>query len=183
MKIAPLTPRDAPEYRALMLEAYATGADAFTATVEEREAEPLSWWERRIAGDDGQRQAFGAFVDGRLVGSVALEYNSRPKTRHSVLLIGMYVRPAERRRGIGAALVRAVIEAARARADVEVLRLTVTDGNRAALRLYRALGFTEWGVEPKSIRTRDGFRGKVHMSLVLADAVPPADPSNAGGTP
>lgn len=48
-----------------------------------------------------------------------------------------------------------------------MLSLTLTEGNEPALRLYRAVGFTTWGIEPMAIRTAAGFKGKVHMSLAL----------------
>jgi GNAT superfamily N-acetyltransferase len=169
MRIAMLTAADAPDYRALMLEAYTHAADAFTSTAEERAAEPPSWWERRIAGEHGRSQAFGAFDRDRLVGTVALEYTAKPKTRHSALVIGMYVRPGWRGRGVGAALLRAAVDAARARPGIEVLRLTVTEGNGFALRLYRSAGFTAWGTEPHAIRTPEGFKGKVHMAMRLGE--------------
>jgi hypothetical protein len=48
-----------------------------------------------------------------------------------------------------------------------VLTLTLTEGNEPALRLYKSLGFSVWGVEPLAIRTKSGIKGKVHMSLAL----------------
>jgi RimJ/RimL family protein N-acetyltransferase len=167
MRITTLTAADAPAYRDLMLEAYTQAADAFTSTAQERAAEPLSWWERRIASADGLSESFGAFQEQQLVGTVALEYSAKPKTCHSVLVIGMYLRPLVRRQGIGTQLMRAAIAAARARPQVCVLRLTVTEGNESALRLYNAVGFSAWGTEPHAIRTPTGFKGKVHMSLLL----------------
>jgi RimJ/RimL family protein N-acetyltransferase len=65
---------------------------------------------------------------------------------------------------------QAAIAAAAARADVRVLRLTVTEGNEAAIRLYESVGFTSWGVEPQAIRTPSGYKGKVHMCMSLAGA-------------
>jgi RimJ/RimL family protein N-acetyltransferase len=165
MHIARLTASDAPAYRELMLEAYEQAADAFTSTVEERSREPLSWWERRIASPDGLSECFGAFVENSLVGTVTLEYSMKPKTRHSALLIGMYLRPANRGSGAAGALVNAAIAAAVARPEVLSLRLTVTEGNEPAIRLYKSVGFIAWGTEPQAIRTPSGFKGKVHMSL------------------
>lgn len=173
MRVALLTTSDAPRYRDLMLEAYAQAADAFTSTAAERAAEPPGWWEQRIASPDGLSQSFGAFAGDRLVGTVALEYSAKPKTCHSALVLGMYVQPSARRRHAGMALLQAAVAAARARPGIEVLRLTVTEGNEAAIRLYRALGFSAWGVEPQAIRTAGGFRGKVHMCLRLGDGTGP----------
>lgn len=168
MNIASLTASNGPQYRALMLEAYDRAADAFTSTADERAAEPLSWWIERMAAPSGLSQSFGAFDGRRLVGTVALEYSAKPKTRHSALVIGMYVQPDSRRRGAGVRLMHAAIAAARARPGILTLRLTVTEGNEPALRLYESVGFLAWGVEPMAIHTPSGYRGKVHMALQLS---------------
>ena len=174
MHITRLTASDATEYRALMLEAYEQAADAFTSTAAERSHEPLSWWERRIASPDGLSESFGAFAGKSLVGTVAIEYSAKPKTRHSALLIGMYLRPANRGSGAAGALVKAALEAAEARPEIRGIRLTVTEGNEQAIRLYKSVGFMAWGTEPQAIRTPTGFKGKVHMSLVFPRAAPAA---------
>ena len=171
MRIALLAAPDAPQYRELMLEAYERAADAFTSTAEERAREPLIWWEKRIGNADGLNESFGAFEGESLVGTVALEYSSKPKTRHSALIIGMYVVPAHRGRGVAAALLQAAIGAAKARSEIQGLRLTVTEGNEPAIRLYTSKGFAAWGTEPRAIRTDAGFKGKVHMSLLLPRVV------------
>ena len=150
-----------------MLEAYVQAADAFTSTAEERQAEPMSWWVNRIAAPSGLSLSFGAFAAQHLMGTVALEFSAKPKTQHSALVIGMYVKPQARRLGAGALLMKAAIEAAAAKPGVQVLRLTVTEGNEAAIRLYQSVGFTTWGTEPLAIRTPSGFRGKVHMFMRL----------------
>ena len=170
MHVTTLTASDAQQYRDLMLEAYVQAADAFTSTAEERQAEPMSWWVNRIAAPSGLSQSFGAFQDEQLVGTVALEFSAKPKTRHSALVIGMYVMPHVRGLGAGALLMQAAIAAAAARPEVRSLRLTVTEGNGPAQRLYEAVGFVPWGVEPQAIRTPSGYKSKVHMSMQLAGA-------------
>ncbi len=167
MHITALAPTDAAAYRALMLEAYEQAPDAFTTTAAERRAEPESWWVRRIGSADGPASSFGAWEGDRLVGTVALEYALKPKTRHAALLLGLYVQPAARGRGVGLALMQAAIAAASARSEVLALNLTLTEGNAAALRLYRACGFVAWGTQPHAIRTASGLQGKVHMVLAL----------------
>lgn len=169
MHITRLTAADAVEYRSLMLLAYEKAADAFTSTPEERAAEPTSWWANRIGtgAADARTIAFGAFHEGQLVGTVALEFAAKPKTRHKALLIGMFVSDAARRLGAGKALVRAAVEHARTRAGLVVMTLTVTDGNEPAIRLYESSGFKAFGTEPLAILTPSGFKSKVHMWLDL----------------
>lgn len=168
-KVRRLAASDAAAYRDLMLHAYAAAPDAFTSTPEERAREPLEWWVRRIGGPAALAIAFGAFdVDGTLVGAVALEGSAKPKNRHKAHLIGMFVRETARGGGTGGALVAAALAHAREALAIEAVDLTVTEGNEAALRLYRACGFREWGVEPKAVLTPGGFRAKVHMTCDFA---------------
>ncbi len=172
LHVAMLGVADVLPYRALMLQAYGLAADAFTSTVDERAAQPLAWWEKRIASPDGLSQCYGAFDADDLVGTVALEYSPRAKTQHSAWVIGMYVKAEARRRGAGLLLMQAAIAAANTRPNLCQLRLTVTEGNHAALQLYERVGFVAWGTEPMAIKTSTGFKAKVHMALVLAGGEP-----------
>lgn len=170
MQVTLLVAADLPRYRELMLHAYRAAPDAFTSTVEERAAEPDSWWLHRIADPSGRSLVFGAFNDGRLVGTVTVEFGFRPKTRHKARLIGMFVHESSRGAGAGAMLVRAALAAARERPHVRVVTLTVTEGNAPAVRLYERFGFRQFGVEPMAIATPRGFRSKVHMWLPLGES-------------
>ena len=168
MHVAVLSASDAQQYRALMLHAYEHAADAFTSTVEERAREPESWWIQRIADPTGMAIAFGAFEGTALVGTVALEFSAKPKTKHKALVIGMYVMPEWRGNGAARALLQAAIDRCKSRGDILVVQLTVTEGNEPAVALYRSAGFQPFGTEPMAIRTSGGFGAKVHMWLDLS---------------
>ena len=167
MHVAALSASDVPRYRELMLHAYAAAPDAFVATPEERAAEPESWWLRRAVDPTGLSVAFGAFHEGKLVGTVTLEFSPRPKTKHKAQLIGMFVRESCRGLGLGAALVQAALAGAGARPEVRLITLTVTEGNAPAIGLYERLGFRVFGTEPMAIATSGGYRAKVHMWLPI----------------
>jgi len=167
MRISTLTSADTATYRELMLEAFEQAPDAFTTTAAERRAEPESWWVKRIGSAEGLATCFGAWQAASLVGTVALEYSAKPKTRHSALVLGMYIQPSQRGKGIGLALMKAAIAAASSRPEVLGLTLTLTEGNEPALRLYKSVGFVVWGTQPQAIRTESGLKGKVHMSLAF----------------
>ena len=162
MTVARLTEADAPAYRALMLEAYEV-PDAFTSTPHERAAAPASFWAERVAHPQGLSVAFGAWQSGQLVGTVTLEFSDRAKTRHKAHVVGMYVRPEQQGHGAGTALLAAAMAHAQTLAHVQVLNLTVTEGNAAAMALYERAGFQAFGTEPMAVRTTDGYKAKVHM--------------------
>jgi ribosomal protein S18 acetylase RimI-like enzyme len=57
----------------------------------------------------------------------------------------------------------AALQCAESRAEVFRVILTVTEGNEAAVNLYRSAGFEAFGTEGMAIRTPEGYRAKVHM--------------------
>ncbi len=69
--------------------------------------------------------------------------------------------------GVGRALTEACIECARAAGYVQ-LELQAVAENKAALALYRSVGFAEYGRNPKGFRSRTtGWQELVLMRLEL----------------
>jgi ribosomal protein S18 acetylase RimI-like enzyme len=79
----------------------------------------------------------------------------------------MYVAHERTGRGIGAALMKALIDDARA-TRLELLVLTVTEGDGAAVRLYERCGFRSFGIEPRAIKVDGRAYSKNHMYLDLS---------------
>jgi ribosomal protein S18 acetylase RimI-like enzyme len=156
-EIRQLIPEDATAYRELMLEAYARHPEAFTASVAEREKEPLAWWEERT------RQVTGAFLLGKLAGVAGLEPDAREKTKHRAKLFGMYVAPEARRRKVGEKLVQGVLEKASSLPGMQVVYLTVMEKNHPARKLYESRGFESYGLEPMAVFENGEYLAKVHM--------------------
>src|SRR6266513_4908553 len=179
LSIKRLSPADAPAYRTLMLEAYESHPDAFTSSVSERAALPLSWWESRLAaGHEPPEMVFGAFQDSELAGAAGLSFESREKIRHKGTLFGMYVPPRFRGLGLGRQLVVAALEYARSRTGIKIVQLTVTQGNASAEALYRSCGFVQFGVEPFAVAVGSGYVSKVHMWCSVDPGVKSALPAS-----
>jgi RimJ/RimL family protein N-acetyltransferase len=94
----------------------------------------------------------GAFDGGTIVGMAGVFRMDTLKARHRARIWGMFVTPAARGRGVGAAILRAAVERARAWPGIVQVHLSVTETSEAAARLYRAMGFHECGVEPGAER-------------------------------
>lgn len=164
MDLIRLNPQHAKAYRGLMLEAYERHPDAFTSSVQERAALPLSWWEARLSeAAEPSEIVFGSFVNGELVGVAGLSFEHREKAKHKATLFGMYMRDSCRGMGLGGQLVNAALSCARSRAGVLLVQLTVTESNLAALALYQRNGFVQFGLEPYAVAVGTGFVAKVHM--------------------
>jgi ribosomal protein S18 acetylase RimI-like enzyme len=90
------------------------------------------------AGFAELRQAYG--WAGALWRAPLLELTERPIGPGQLLMDGLFVAAGARGQGLGAALVEAVMEEARARGLAEV-RLSVVEGNERARALYERMGF------------------------------------------
>ena len=164
-----LRTEEAAQWRVLRLEALRTCPTAFAMSYEEALPQDLAAFASLIPPPDGPNVLFGAFRGEVLSGSAGFRVYTTLKQRHKGQLWGVYVDPALRGRGVGAALVRAVIE--RARTHVAVLQLSVQIDNAAARALYRQLGFVPYGIERRALR----HAGKDYDDELMAmDFVGPA---------
>jgi len=141
LNIRPATPADAPviaslvrelaEYEKLLPEAKATPAD----------------FQRELESTNPVIHVLVAELDGTPVGFALYFFNfSTFVGRPGLYLEDLFVRPAERSRGIGRELLRALARIARARGCGR-MEWAVLDWNEPALRFYRSLGarqMNEW---------------------------------------
>ncbi len=131
-------------FRSLRLRALAESPDAFAQTLADAQSRPDSYWIRlaeSVTGPSGQIMLIAEEAD-RPAGLVfGLLDPTQPATGR---VGGMWVDPEARGRGVGAALLDAVVAWARAR-GLQRLELWVTEGNSAAARLYRGAGFGDTG--------------------------------------
>ncbi|ULK99962.1 GNAT family N-acetyltransferase [Bradyrhizobium sp. I71] len=154
-----LTPADASLYRGIRLEALAAHPEAYSSTLAREQGKPLAWFEERLTTSD----VFGAFCAQELVGIAGFRRVDGAKTEHKAALWGMYVRPQARKSGTGRRLVDAI--AAHAATRVEQLQLAVVSENEAALRLYAAAGFVEYGREVKALKQDGRYYDEILMAL------------------
>lgn len=123
--------------RGIRLAALRDAPYAFGSTYEREAAFDEADWLGRIASG-GSFLAYLPEVNASDPAGLAGGYPESPAT---VELVAMYVRPSARGRGVGEALVAAVIDWARAR-DAASVHLWVTETNKHARLLYERCGLT-----------------------------------------
>lgn len=108
-----------------------------------------------------------AFVDGKAVGIAGIEaVGAKYKVKHRAEF-GISVLKDYWGLGLGRALSEACIQCARDAGYVQ-LELNVVAENERAISLYRNLGFSEFGRNPRGFNSRtDGFQEVVYMMLKL----------------
>jgi ribosomal protein S18 acetylase RimI-like enzyme len=162
---------DAAAYQALRLRGLREAPEAFGSSYEEEVDRPLEMIAQRLAGRGAiESVAFGAFDEGgALVGVGGFYRESHRKARHRATVVGMYVAPEARGRGMGRALLEAVVAHARSIEGVHRLDLGVTTTNTAARELYRAFGFVSYGIQPDAYRADGQSYDTELMTLALED--------------
>ena len=150
MEVRPATADDAD----VLLEALALAADWRAGTVVRSQAEVLRdpALAHYVTGWPGPRdRGFVATVDGTSVGAAWWRFLPTDDpgygfVRSDVPEVSVGVQPAHRGRGIGTALLRAVMVAA---TDVRLAGLSLSvERDNPAMALYARLGFVEVGGEP-----------------------------------
>jgi L-amino acid N-acyltransferase YncA len=140
MRIEALTPADWPAVRAIYEQGIATG----NATLE---AEAPLWeaW-------DEEHRPYGRFVarddDEQVLGWVALTPASGRCVYEGVAEVSVYVAEDARGRGVGRALMAALIEASEA-AGIWTLQAGIHPENEASLALHHRCGFRDVGVRER----------------------------------
>jgi RimJ/RimL family protein N-acetyltransferase len=148
MEIRRLTPADAAAYREVRLAALCEHPQAFVTDHSEEAAVPFAAIEQRLASD--LSDTFGALDAGRLVAIGTLLRTARLRQRFRATIVGMYVLPEYRRRGLATRLLTACTQRAREFPEIEELTLCITLGNDAARDAYLKFGF-----QPEFIAPRD----------------------------
>jgi ribosomal protein S18 acetylase RimI-like enzyme len=155
--IRQLLDSDLDEYRRIRLATLATEPDYFGSTFTEESVRPLSHFADRLSSS----VIFGACAADRVIGVIHFRREPRATEAHKGSVQGFFVEPDWRGRGVGAALLSALLDTART--QVEQVTLTVVHGNAAAIALYERFGFTVYGIEPRARKTSRGYADQVLM--------------------
>lgn len=111
-------------------------------------------WRKRLTTNDDTQITLVATIAGEVVGNLGLTRFTRPRRAH-VGEIGLGVRDDWQGKGVGSALLQAVLDLADNWLGLRRIELTVHADNQPAIGLYRKFGFEVEGTH-RAYAIRDG---------------------------
>ena len=145
-------------WRSIRLRALREAPYAFGTTVAEASTWPAARWEAQVF----ELATFVAVVDGRDMGVARGAAHERADVRE---LVGMWVDPAVRRRGVGAQLIDTVATWAK-ESGANVLVLDVVEANAPAIALYERADFLRFDGEAMGERAPGELRFVRSLAMV-----------------
>lgn len=154
--------------RDLRLASIASDNEAFGISATQLQALTLNDWEQACAQQcAGPNAIYVAETSSGLQGMCGLRIDASAKMRHCGLVWGMYVRPTFRTHGIGRALMAHIITHGRHH-GLQMLKLSASVQQQAAIRLYHAMGFVTYATEPAYMVIDDMLIDAEHMYYVYS---------------
>lgn len=168
-----LTDANAAAFSALRLEGLERCPQALSMSAEVWRTLPLEAVAERIRPQPEGSFVVGAFMGGALCGTAGLR-RLDGKERHKAQVWGVYVTERARGRGVGKALLEALIERAKTYPDLEQLSLSVATEQAAARGLYASFGFNVWGLERRALKLPDRYVDEEYRVMWLREGLPGA---------
>jgi ribosomal protein S18 acetylase RimI-like enzyme len=167
MKIRKLEPSDVELFHSFRLRGLRENPEAFGSTFAEESNMSMEVRRSHFYCTE-ENFVLGAFGEESQLNGVAGFYRAAPlKLRHKGVVWGMYVAPESRGRGVGRALLSAIIERVKSLPGLEQIGLDVVTVNQAARGLYLSQGFQIYALEREAMKQDGEYYDVEHMVLRL----------------
>ncbi|MCL4361777.1 GNAT family N-acetyltransferase [Candidatus Dependentiae bacterium] len=169
VEIITLNPALWEEYKNLRLYALTDEPLAFGMSEKDDMIKPNDHWYHLLYAAQQEKDVWKLFaqIDGQLVGTVGAVrmWHDQEYMKHIVTIVGLYVLPEFRKKGIGTLLMKKLIDKLKKDSTIGQVILLVTETQKTAINLYEKIGFNVTGIIPRGIKFDEQYYDTFMMRL------------------
>ncbi|EDP72285.1 acetyltransferase, GNAT family protein [Flavobacteriales bacterium ALC-1] len=137
----------------------------FTSNYLDEQAKEKLFFQNNIEQSDQNNFVIGAFRNTNLVGISGFNRYDSTKIEHKGRIIQVYVNPDYQRQQIGYRLIKYTIDEAFKINAIEQIEIDVITSNSNAEKLYKKIGFTEYGIQKNFMKVNNTYYDHKMMML------------------
>ena len=149
----------------LWLEALQQNPEAYGSSYEEESIRSDEEWRQKF--DAGPK--YVARVGEMYVGLMGVQFEKKIKMAHSAQIVGVYVSPEYRGKGIGRTMMERALADLHANPKIVRVGIGVNTLQEYAVKLYHDLGFKDYGPAEKVTKVGGVYYDHMQMQLLFED--------------
>lgn len=161
IEIKTLSVNELNDFRTIRLSALEKSPKMFGSTYIAEVVKPLMFFEACLSNST----VFGVYHKDEIIGLATLTQEIGAKFSHKAYLSSVFIEPEFQQKGVASRLLNVVVEYSKK--HVEQILLTVAEDNKAAIHLYKKLGFQIYGVDEKALKDNDEYINEILMKLFV----------------
>lgn len=162
MNIRILGYKDAEQYKKVRLHGLLNYPTSFSSSYEHENNYTVPEIEQKLR-PQADKFTLGAFEESQLIGVATFIRETSAKLNHKGRLVGVYVIPEARGRGVARELIEELLRLLRENEGLEQLHLTVESTNDRAIRLYESIGFKQYAKEQRALKVDGNYYDELWM--------------------
>lgn len=146
IQIRKLLPDESMYYKELRLQCLKEYPEYFTTNYHDEKLKEKLFFQPFIENSDKDNFVIGAFHHHDLIGISGFKRHEKHKTNHSGIIIQVYVNPEYQGKNIGSKIIKTTIDEAFKLDGIEQIEIGVISINENAEKMYKKIGFKEFGL-------------------------------------
>lgn len=164
--IRKLLPNESISYREIRLQCLKNYPDYFITNYQDEKTREKLFFQPFIEQSDKDNFVIGAFHDNNLIGISGFNRHERKKINHGGIIIQVYVKSDYQGMNIGSNMIKSTIEEAFKIDGVEQIEIGVISINENAEKIYKKIGFEEYGLQKNFLKI-DGVYYDHKMMMIF----------------
>ncbi len=152
IQIRKLLPDESMVYRHLRLQCVKNFPEYFTTDYQDEKTKKKLFFQPYIETSNTDNFVIGAFHNDNLIGISGFKRHQRKKINHAGIIIQVYVNPEYQGQHIGSKMIKATLSEAFKISGIEQIEIGVISTNQKADKLYKKLGFEEFGLHKNFLK-------------------------------